>query len=92
MRVRRCLNHSHLSLDFNNIAEEYDLKRRMTFNTECIGMTWDHDRSLWVIQFQKTGDHSSTFEREASVVICAIGKLDLPRIPNIPGRESFEGY
>ncbi|KAK7189528.1 monooxygenase y4iD [Paraphaeosphaeria sporulosa] len=76
---------------FHDIAEEYDLTRRMTFNTECYGMSWDQQRSLWTVQFRRTNDHSVTFEREAPVVICAIGKLDLPNIPNIKGRESFGG-
>jgi len=54
-------------------------------------MTWDKHRSLWTVRFQKTGDPSSQFEREATVVICAVGKLDLPNIPDIPGREGFAG-
>jgi cation diffusion facilitator CzcD-associated flavoprotein CzcO len=77
--------------DFHAVAEDYDLPRRITLNTECIGMTWDENRSLWTVRFQKTGDPSSQFEREAAVVICAVGKLDLPNIPDIPGRELFAG-
>ncbi|KAF2636611.1 dimethylaniline monooxygenase [Massarina eburnea CBS 473.64] len=76
---------------FHNVADEYDLLRRMTFNTECYGMSWDQVRCLWTVKFRKTDDHSVTFEKEASIVVCAIGKLDLPNIPNIKGRESFSG-
>ncbi|KAF2708438.1 dimethylaniline monooxygenase [Pleomassaria siparia CBS 279.74] len=76
---------------FHNVAEEYDLLRRMTFNVECYGMDWDQRRSLWTVRFRRTNDHSITFEREAPIVICAIGKLDLPNIPDIKGRDTFEG-
>lgn len=88
---KRYPNRRHLYDYFHNVAEEYDLLRRMTFNSECYGMSWDEDRALWVVLFRQTDDHSKTFVREASVVICAIGKLDLPNIPNIKGREGFKG-
>ena len=63
----------------------------MSFNTECTSMSWDEDRSLWTVTFRQTDDHTKTFTREASAVVCAVGKLDLPSVPKIRGQEVFQG-
>lgn len=76
---------------FTNVAEEYDLLRKMTFNVECYAMEWDELRNLWTVYFRHTHDPSQTFTKEAPIVVCAIGKLDLPHIPDIKGRDTFEG-
>ena len=54
-------------------------------------MSWDEERSLWTVTFRQTDDHTKTFTREASAVVCAVGKLDLPSTPKIRGQEIFQG-
>lgn len=53
-------------------------------------MTWDNARSLWVVTFQDTNS-GEVFNREAPVVVSAIGTLDRPAIPSIKGADSFKG-
>jgi cation diffusion facilitator CzcD-associated flavoprotein CzcO len=55
-------------------------------------MTWDEDRCIWTVSFRETNNPTKTFQREATAVVCAVGKLDLPSIPKIPGQESFAGH
>lgn len=56
----------------------------------CTGMVWDDVRSLWVVTLQNT-ESGEIFQREAAVVISAIGTLDRPAVPNIEGRDLFRG-
>lgn len=68
-----------------NVADKYDVRRYMRFNTtvECAG--WDEDERVW--QVALAGGDSLT----ARFLITATGLLSQPRAPQIPGLESFAG-
>ena len=53
-------------------------------------MEWDDTRSIWSCTFQNTITGKVTI-REAAVVISAVGTLDRPAIPVIPGAQDFKG-
>ncbi len=68
------------------IARKYDLYRDACFQTEVTGIRWDDDCSRWTIETNR-GDRM-----QAQYVCLANGYLQKPKLPGIPGMESFEGH
>lgn len=73
-----------------DVADEYDLRRFMTFNTECVSAKWDENSSKWQIT---TRDVRSAYEKTiwAEVFVYAVGRLNNYKIPQIPGQDKFHG-
>ncbi|MCJ7670682.1 MAG: NAD(P)/FAD-dependent oxidoreductase, partial [Acidimicrobiia bacterium] len=68
------------------IAEHYDLYRDACFQTEVQEIRWDPDDSRWVI----STDHGDAMR--ARFVCMANGFLQKPKLPGIPGIETFRGH
>ena len=68
-----------------HIGRHFDLYRGALFQTHVTKITWDDDTSRWTIATQR-GD-----ELRARFVVLANGPLSRPKLPGIPGLESFEG-
>src|ERR1700742_4669407 len=68
-----------------HVADKYDVRRHMRFNTTVEGARWDEDAQLW--QVALAGGESLT----TRFLITATGFLSQPRTPEIPGIETFEG-
>ena len=67
------------------MADRYDLRRDIVFDTGVIAARWDGGRTLWEVS-TATGD----------VVTCrwyvmASGCLSVPKAPDIPGADRFRG-
>ncbi len=68
------------------IAEHYDLYRNACLQTEVHEIRWDPEDSLWVI----ATNHGDAMR--ARFVSMANGYLNKPKLPGIPGIESFRGH
>jgi cyclohexanone monooxygenase len=68
------------------IARHFDLYRDVLFQTEVTEMRWDNAASRWVIHTNK-GDAI-----KARFVVMANGPLHRPKLPGIPGVETFKGH
>jgi cation diffusion facilitator CzcD-associated flavoprotein CzcO len=68
------------------IGEYYDLYRNACFQTEVTGMEWDEADGRWIISTNR-GDRI-----RARFVCMANGPLHRPKLPGIPGIESFQGH
>ena len=68
------------------IAEKYDLYRDVYFQTEVTEVRWDEDSSRWIVATDR-GDAI-----RARFVCLANGFLQKPKLPGIPGVETFEGH
>lgn len=68
------------------IAEHYDLYRDACLQTEVTDISWDQQRARWIIKTDR-GD-----EIRAGFVAMANGYLQKPKLPGIPGIESFAGH
>ncbi|CAB4337660.1 MAG: NAD(P)-binding protein [Actinobacteria bacterium] len=68
------------------IATTFDLYRHALFQTEISDMRWDEDAERWVI----TTNRGDCFK--AKFVSLATGHLQKPKLPGIPGIESFKGH
>ncbi len=68
------------------IGEKFDLYRNALFQTEVAELRWDEDLSRWIIKTNK-GD-----ALKARFVVMANGPLHRPKLPGIPGVESYRGH
>jgi len=68
------------------IGRKYDLYRNACFQTEVTEMRWDDDSARWIIATNR-GDWM-----RAHYVVMANGPLNRPKLPGIPGIESFAGH
>jgi len=69
----------------NHVADRFDLRRDIEFNTRVTEAVFDRKTSTWTVTTDK--GHTAT----ARFCIMATGNLSTPRKPNYPGLESFEG-
>ena len=68
------------------IGEHFDLYRDVCFQTEITDLTWDAAASRWIVRTNR-GD-----AMKAKFVIMANGPLHRPKLPGIPGVETFKGH
>lgn len=69
-----------------HVAEKYDVRQFMRFNTTVEGARWDDDTQMWEVAL--AGGESLT----TRFLICATGFLSQPRTPDIPGIDTFAGH
>lgn len=69
----------------DHVADKYNLRRYMRFNTTIDGARWDEDAEVWVIAL--SGGETMT----ARFLIAATGYLSQPKMPDIEGIDSFDG-
>ena len=69
----------------NHVADRFDLRRDIEFNTRVKEASFDSKTSTWTITTDKGNTATARF------CIMATGNLSTPRTPNYPGLESFEG-
>ena len=69
----------------NHVADRFDLRSGIQFNTRVTAAHFNDDRGLWEVQTNQ-GDRVT-----AQYVVTAIGCISTGQIPNIPGLDSFEG-
>jgi cation diffusion facilitator CzcD-associated flavoprotein CzcO len=68
------------------IAEHYGLYRDALFQTRATALTWDEDAEEWLVET----DRGDAFH--ARFVVTSSGTLTQPKLPGIPGIESFRGH
>ena len=68
------------------IGEHFDLYNGALFQTEVTKMAWDEDAARWIVSTNR-GD-----ALKARFVVMANGPLHRPKLPGIPGLESFRGH
>ena len=73
---------------FDWVADAFDLRRHIQFKTEVKALTWDEAADEWQIDIAGP-DGARTIRSHA--VITAVGFLNRPNIPKIPGAEEFAG-
>jgi 4-hydroxyacetophenone monooxygenase len=74
---------------FQTVFDKYDLGPHCHFDTTITKLTWDEGRALWCVSASGPDGVESLYE--ARFVISAVGSLNLPRMPDIQGMDSFAG-
>jgi cation diffusion facilitator CzcD-associated flavoprotein CzcO len=68
------------------IAKRYDLYSDALFQTSVTDVAWDEARKRWIIRTDRDDEITAQF------VILALGSLNYPKLPNLPGIEQFAGH
>jgi len=68
------------------IGRHFGLYDNACFQTEVTEMRWDEDAARWIVKTNR-GD-----AMKARFVVMANGPLHRPKLPGIPGVESFKGH
>ncbi|MBS9535318.1 NAD(P)/FAD-dependent oxidoreductase [Mycobacterium sp. M1] len=68
-----------------HVADKYDVRRHMRFNTTVEGAHWDDDARVW--QVALAGGETLS----ARYLVTATGFLSQPKMPDIPGIDDFAG-
>jgi 4-hydroxyacetophenone monooxygenase len=74
---------------FERCMHQFGVVDHVEFGTEVIGARWDEGLSRWEVEV-RDGD-GSVRAVETNAVISAVGQLNRPSTPDVPGRDSFEG-
>ena len=78
-------------------ADKYDVRKHIRFNTEVSSAVFNEATQTWAIQAtnktskQTIGKAESVEHIQANAVICAVGQLNRPAIPKLPGLEQYQG-
>jgi 4-hydroxyacetophenone monooxygenase len=73
---------------FDWVADAFDLRRHIQFETEVKSLTWDEAACEWCIDVVGPGGARTLRSR---AVITAVGFLSRPQVPHIAGAETFAG-
>ncbi len=68
-----------------DVVEHFSLRPSIEFDVEITEMRWDDDRRCWELTT------SAGEIREHDVVINATGPLSQPKLPSVPGLDTFAG-
>jgi cation diffusion facilitator CzcD-associated flavoprotein CzcO len=68
-----------------DVAAEFGVLDHVRLETEVVAATFDEAGCSWSVEI--AGGELI----EADIVLCATGQLSRPRIPDVPGRETFSG-
>jgi 4-hydroxyacetophenone monooxygenase len=69
-------------------ADDCDVTRHVQFETSLTGAQWDEDTQEWRVELETPSGSES---RSYQILISAIGQLNVPKPPPVPGTDSFEG-
>lgn len=68
------------------IARHFNLYENALLGTGITGMEWDESRRVWIIETDRNDRFTAQF------VIMSNGPLNRPKLPGIPGVESFKSH
>jgi 4-hydroxyacetophenone monooxygenase len=74
---------------FRECAERFGIRPLVRFGTEVLRATWDEEQSIWRVLVRDGNGRQDSLEARA--IISAVGQLNQPKMPDIPGMECFEG-
>ncbi|GGY93725.1 flavin-containing monooxygenase [Streptomyces poonensis] len=74
----------HIRAYLEHVADVFRLRPHIRFDSEVKLMTWDAERLCWDIE-------TASGRLSADVVVSAAGPLSDPKVPEIPGLDSFPG-
>ncbi|MDZ4825207.1 MAG: NAD(P)/FAD-dependent oxidoreductase [Actinomycetota bacterium] len=68
------------------IGKQYGLYDHALFHTQVTHLEWDDDNSRWIVRTNRGDEFTAQF------VGMGTGPLHVPKLPGIPGVESFQGH
>jgi 4-hydroxyacetophenone monooxygenase len=74
---------------FVTVLDKYGLRPHCRFGTTVSAVTWDEPRARWRVELD--GPDGTRQVLDARFVISAVGSLNLAKLPDIPGMDTFSG-
>ncbi|KAL4753915.1 hypothetical protein BDW72DRAFT_209272 [Aspergillus terricola var. indicus] len=78
-----------------HVAEKYGLYKYIRFNSEVTDARWSEEEKKWKVRTKVSGDKDDQFTPSyvlnTDFLISAVGQLNFPREPDIPGLKGFRG-
>ncbi|KAE8355467.1 hypothetical protein BDV28DRAFT_146140 [Aspergillus coremiiformis] len=78
-----------------HVAEKYGLYKYIRFNTAVQEARWDNDHRQWKVNVAVSGYKDSQFHESYQIttdfLVSAVGQLNIPSWPSIPGLDDFTG-
>src|SRR6185369_2326043 len=74
---------------FDRCTNDFGVRAKIRFGTEVIEARFDEAVGRWTLRVRAADGRESTLEADA--VISAVGQLNRPKLPAIPGIETFAG-
>ncbi len=81
--------HTELREYFERCSREHGVRERIRFETEVVSARFDEHDARWEVRVRSQSGAEETLIAQA--LISAVGQLNRPRLPEIPGRERFAG-
>jgi cation diffusion facilitator CzcD-associated flavoprotein CzcO len=81
---RRYAPQGEIQAYLEGVAQRHGVLDRIRTGTDVKRASWDEQRSKWVLE-------TSAGLHEADILVTACGQLSVPKMPSIPGIESFAG-
>lgn len=69
----------------NHVADRFDLRREIAFETRVTSARYDQVEDLWTVETDRSDKARCRF------LIAAVGNLSLPKIPDFQGLQDYEG-
>ena len=74
---------------FADTVDEYDLRSNMRLNSEVVSASYDEQNRTWQADIVTGSGAKETLS--ANAIICAVGQLNRPNLPDISGHDDFHG-
>ncbi len=74
---------------FDRCADEHGVRPRIRFETEVVSARFDEADARWEVRLRRADGAEETLRVNA--IVSAVGQLNRPRLPDIPGRDAFAG-
>jgi len=81
--------HAELQAYFASTMTAHAVADHIRFETEVVSAHWEPTAQRWRVTVRNADGLSDTIE--AGAVISAVGQLNRPKLPDIAGRDTFEG-
>ena len=73
---------------FDEVMHRHGIAERVRFDTEVLGAAWDDETCTWSVSVRGPGGSETL---RARAVISAVGQLNQPFVPELPGAQDFAG-
>ncbi|KAF2445185.1 FAD/NAD(P)-binding domain-containing protein [Karstenula rhodostoma CBS 690.94] len=78
------------------VAQKFQLLQHFRFNTSVVDAKWDEGAHKWKVHVKtvpggKQAEYNPDYEIKADFLVSAVGQLNVPQWPEIPGVETFKG-
>ena len=74
---------------FQHCADKYGIRPHIKFQSEVISAQYDEPTRHWSVVYRSASGATRTVS--ANALMCAVGQLNRPMVPDFPGLDQFEG-